>query len=130
MRERVMQVVTAVDDGPIRSIIINNPPVNATSAEVRRTLKQMIEEAEGRAETQAIVVVCEGNTFIAGADIKEFGKPPVDPHLSEVIGAIEACGKPIVAGIHGTALGGGFELVLGCHYRVAHQAASFGLPES
>src|SRR5690606_16588197 len=117
---RLMHVVTSVDDGPIRSIIINNPPVNATSADVRRGLHRLIDEADRDSGTEAIVIACAGNTFIAGADIKEFGKPPIDPHLSEVIAAIEACRKPVIAAIHGTALGGGFELALGCHYRVAH----------
>src|SRR5260370_2924019 len=77
----------------------------------------------------AIVLACAGRTFIAGADITEFDKPPKSPHLSEVIALMEAIGKPVVAAIHGTALGGGFEIALGCHFRVAAPRARVGLPE-
>src|SRR5260370_8536163 len=77
----------------------------------------------------AIVLACAGRTFIAGADITEFDKPPKSPHLSEVIALMEAIGKPVVAAIHGTALGGGFEIALGCHSRAAAPGARVGLPE-
>src|SRR5476651_773671 len=80
-------------------------------------------------EVKAIVLTCAGRTFIAGADITEFGKPPVAPSLAEVEAAIEAAPKPVVAAIHGTALGGGFETALACHYRVAVPSAKVGLPE-
>src|SRR5260370_10932274 len=77
----------------------------------------------------AMVLACGGRPFIAGADITEFDKPPKSPHLSEVIALMEAIGKPVVAAIHGTALGGGFEIALGCHFRVAAPGARVGLPE-
>src|SRR5690606_7547302 len=92
-------------------------------------LQKSFAAAEADAGVQAVVLVCEGNTFIAGADIKEFGKPPVAPSLPEVIEIIEACNKPSVAVIHGTALGGGLEVALGCHYRIARRDAKVGLPE-
>jgi 3-hydroxyacyl-CoA dehydrogenase len=78
---------------------------------------------------KAVVIACEGQTFFAGADITEFGKPPVMPWLPEVVDRIEACSKPVVAAIHGTALGGGLEVALGCHYRVALPSAKLGTPE-
>ena len=80
-------------------------------------------------ESQAIVIICAGRTFIAGADIKEFGKPALEPFLPDVVARIEACEKPVIAAIHGTALGGGFEVALGCHYRIALSSAAIGLPE-
>ncbi|MCY7339625.1 MAG: enoyl-CoA hydratase/isomerase family protein [Sphingomonas bacterium] len=107
----------------------NNPPVNALGAAVRQGLVAAIEQAEGDASVKAVVIRCEGQTFFAGADITEFGKPPVMPWLPEVVDRIENCSKPVVAAIHGTALGGGLEIALGCHYRVAVSSARFGVPE-
>ena len=107
----------------------NNPPVNALGAAVRQGLVAAIEEAEGNAEIKALVIRCEGQTFFAGADITEFGKPPVMPWLPEVVDRIENCSKPVIAAIHGTALGGGLEVALGSHYRVAVPTAKFGVPE-
>ena len=107
----------------------NNPPVNALGAAVRQGLVAAIEEAEGDDKIKAIVIRCEGQTFFAGADITEFGKPPVTPWLPEVVDRIENCSKAVVAAIHGTALGGGLEIALGCHYRVAVPSAKFGVPE-
>ena len=107
----------------------NNPPVNALGAAVRQGLVAAIEEAEGNDAIKAVVIRCEGQTFFAGADITEFGKPPVMPWLPEVVDRIEACSKPVVAAIHGTALGGGLEIALGCHYRVAVPSAKLGVPE-
>ncbi len=115
-----------VDD--IGVISINNPPVNALSHAVRSGLLEAI-EAAGRDDSRAIVIQCEGRTFIAGADITEFGKQPLDPWLPQVVDAIEACPKPVVAALHGTALGGGFEVALGSHYRIALESARVGLPE-
>ncbi|CAB3814830.1 Fatty acid oxidation complex subunit alpha [Achromobacter aegrifaciens] len=125
-----MQAVTSTLSGNIRVIVIDNPPVNATSQAVRAGLLQAMEQAAGDDDTRAIVIACAGATFVAGADIKEFGKPPLDPHLSQVIHAIESSAKPVVAAIHGSALGGGLELALGCHYRVVDARARLGLPES
>ena len=107
----------------------NNPPVNALGAAVRQGLVAAIEQAEGDDKIKAVVIRCEGQTFFAGADITEFGKPPVMPWLPEVVDRIEACSKPVVAAIHGTALGGGLEVALGCHYRVAVASTRLGVPE-
>ena len=110
-------------------ITVDNPPVNALSQSVRAGLVDAIEKADGRRDVNAIVLVCAGRTFFAGSDIREFSKPPQAPYLSMVIERIEENEKPIVAAIHGTALGGGFEIALGCHYRVALSDAQVGLPE-
>lgn len=110
-------------------ITVNNPPVNALSQSVREGLKKFIEKADRDRDCRAIVISCAGRTFIAGADIKEFGKPPLQPYLPDVIARIESCEKPVVAAIHGTALGGGFEVALACHYRIALNTAAVGLPE-
>ena len=115
--------------GEIALITVNNPPVNALGHAVREGLLQAFQNAEADTQVRAVVLVCEGNTFIAGADIKEFGKPPQAPSLPEVIEVIEGCSKPSVAVIHGTALGGGLEVALGCHYRIARKDAKVGLPE-
>ena len=108
---------------------IDNPPVNALGAAVRQGLRDAIGEAESRADVQAVLIVGEGKAFIAGADIREFGKPPVEPSLPEVCQRIESCGKRVVAAIHGAALGGGLEVALAAHYRVALPGAQLGLPE-
>ncbi|WP_309601719.1 3-hydroxyacyl-CoA dehydrogenase NAD-binding domain-containing protein [Sphingomonas sp.] len=107
----------------------NNPPVNALGAAVRQGLVAAIDQAEGDDSIKAVLIRCEGQTFFAGADITEFGKAPVMPWLPEVVDRIEACSKPVVAAIHGTALGGGLEIALGCHYRVAVPTAKLGVPE-
>src|SRR6059058_3284020 len=115
--------------GDVLIILSNNPPVNALSTAVRQGLMDAIAEAEADASVNAIVIACEGQTFFAGADITEFGKPPQQPWLPMVVDAIEACSKPVVAAIHGTAFGGGLEVALGCHYRVAAPGAKLGTPE-
>src|SRR3954464_2530466 len=115
--------------GDVLIILSNNPPVNALSTPVRQGLVEAIAQAEADDSINAVVIACEGQTFFAGADITEFGKPPVMPWLPEVVDRIEACSKPVVAAIHGTALGGGLEVALGCHYRVALPSAKFGTPE-
>lgn len=125
-----MQVIHSTRSGAVCTVLIDNPPVNATSVDVRRGLMEAFEQAEQDPQIRAIVLACAGNTFVAGADIKEFGKPPQSPHLTEVIAKIEACSKPVVAAIQGNALGGGLELALGCHYRVAAVTAKLGLPET
>jgi 3-hydroxyacyl-CoA dehydrogenase len=115
--------------GEVALITVNNPPVNALGQAVREGLLQAFQSAEADPQIRAVVLVCEGSTFIAGADIKEFGKPPQAPSLPEVIEVIEGSGTPSVAVIHGTALGGGLEVALGCHYRIARRDAKVGLPE-
>ena len=115
--------------GDVLIILSNNPPVNALGAAVRQGLVDAIAEAEADNSVKAVVIACEGQTFFAGADITEFGKPPVMPWLPTVVDTIENCSKPVVAAIHGTALGGGLEVALGCHYRVAVPSAKLGTPE-
>ena len=110
-------------------IISDNPPVNALGHQVRQGLKDGIEQALSDDNVKAVVIRCDGRTFFAGADITEFGKPPVGPNLPEALDAMEASNKPVVAAIHGTALGGGCEVALACHYRVAVPSARMGLPE-
>ncbi len=109
-------------------IRLNNPPVNALSHRVRENMVNTINAAQNDA-SKALLLVCEGRTFIAGADITEFGKAPQQPVLSEVLAVIENSAKPVLSAIHGTALGGGFELALCCHYRCALTSARLGLPE-
>ena len=121
--------ISTARHGDILIVTSNNPPVNALGAAVRQGLVAAIEEAEGDEAIKAVVVRCEGQTFFAGADITEFGRPPVMPWLPMVVDAIENCSKPVVAAIHGTALGGGLEIALGCHYRVAVPTAKLGVPE-
>lgn len=124
-----MSVITTRREGEVLVVTSNNPPVNALGQAVRAGLADAMAEAAGDDAIQAVVICCEGRTFFAGADITEFGKPPVGPSLPEVIDAIEASSKPVVAAIHGTALGGGLEVALGCHYRIAVASAKLGLPE-
>ncbi len=115
--------------GEVLVVISNNPPVNALGQKVRAGLKEAIEQALSDDRVEAVVIRCDGQTFFAGADITEFGKPPVGPNLPETLDAMEASDKPVVAAIHGTALGGGCEVALACHYRVAVPSARLGLPE-
>jgi 3-hydroxyacyl-CoA dehydrogenase len=116
------------DDG-IAVVTVDNPPVNALKHEVRAGLAEALRQTRDDPAVKAVVIACAGRTFFAGADITEFGKPPQAPGLGEVITAIEALTKPMVAALHGTALGGGFELALACHFRVAVAGARVGLPE-
>jgi 3-hydroxyacyl-CoA dehydrogenase len=115
--------------GRVAVLTVNNPPVNALSQHVRQGLREGVKQAIADAAASAIVITCAGRTFIAGADITEFGKPPAAPGLSEVLDLIEGSAKPVVAAVHGTALGGGLEVTLACHYRVGVKDARFGLPE-
>jgi 3-hydroxyacyl-CoA dehydrogenase len=115
--------------GDILVVTIDNPPVNALGVDVRRALVEAIDAADGDAAVAAVLLVGSGKTFIGGADIREFGKPPMTPFLPDVCNRIEACTKPVVAAIHGAALGGGLEIALSAHYRLALPAARLGLPE-
>ena len=121
--------ITLERDGNVALIYINNPPVNAGSLAVRTGLLNAISEVAGDAELIGAVIIGQGRVFIAGSDLKEFGKPLEQPELPAVIEAIERCPKPIMAALHGAALGGGFELALGCDARIAMNKTVVGLPE-
>ncbi|HCU90092.1 MAG TPA: 3-hydroxyacyl-CoA dehydrogenase, partial [Gammaproteobacteria bacterium] len=116
-------------EGDVAIITIDNPPVNAVSHPVRVGLANAFTKYEQDLSAKAAVLICSGRTFIAGADITEFDKPLEDPWLPKVLEQIEACEKVVVAAIHGTALGGGFETAMACHYRCAVVSAKVGLPE-
>lgn len=116
-------------DGDVAVICIDNPPINAGSAAVRAGLLQAIDMVARDDSLVAAVLIGVGSTFIAGSDIREFGQPLAEPHLPDVIAAIETCTKPFVAALHGAALGGGFELALGCDARIAAPSTVVGLPE-
>ena len=116
-------------EGDIAVLTIDSPPVNALSAKVRDGLRDGMAKAAADPAVKAVVLICAGRTFIAGADIAEFGKPFTGASLPDAQAAIEDCPKPVIAAIHGTALGGGFEVALVCHYRVAVPSAKVGLPE-
>ncbi len=110
-------------------ISINNPPVNALGFPVRKGIADGIDQSVKDDQVKAIIIICEGRTFCAGADIKEFGQPPKDPGLGDVLEVLDASPKPTLAAIHGTAFGGGLETALSCHFRVGIPSAKFGLPE-
>ncbi|WP_312780216.1 3-hydroxyacyl-CoA dehydrogenase NAD-binding domain-containing protein [Acidovorax temperans] len=122
-------VVTTALHGDVLVVTIDNPPVNALGAAVRQGLLAAMQQAQADAAVAAVLLVGAGKAFIAGADIREFGKPPVPPALPEVCRAIEGSDKPVVAVLHGAALGGGLEVALSAHYRLALPAATLGLPE-
>jgi 3-hydroxyacyl-CoA dehydrogenase len=122
-------VVTRELRGKVLLVTIDHAPVNALSADVRRGLLAAVEAADADKAVEAVLIVGAGRNFIAGADIREFGKPPVPPTLPDVCNRIEACTKPVVAAIHGAALGGGLEVALAAHYRIAVDGAKLGLPE-
>lgn len=124
-----METVRLARHGSVAVATIDNPPVNALGAGLRAALAQAVAEAAADPAVEALVIAAAGRAFIAGADISEFGKPPVAPILPEVLEAIETCPKPIVAAIQGVALGGGLEVALACHGRVAVPGAKLGLPE-
>lgn len=115
--------------GEIAVVAIDNPPVNASSAAVRAGLIAAAEEIDADPAVQGAVVIGRGRVFIAGADVSEFDKPPVEPHLPDVVMRIERAAKPWLAAIHGMALGGGLEIAMGCRWRVASPGASLGMPE-
>jgi len=115
--------------GDIAMLTLDSPPVNALSENIRNGLRSGVEAAAADPAVKAVVLICAGRTFIAGADIADFGKPPKGASMPEIQAAIEGGPKPVIAAVHGTALGGGFEVALMCHYRVAVPSAKFGLPE-
>ena len=126
---KVNDVTTYEADGRIAVVTVDSPPVNALSNAVRQGIADAVEKAITDDAVGAVVLICEGRTFFAGADITEFGKPQVEPSLRGLQKIVENATKPIVAAIHGTALGGGLELALVAHYRIAVPSAKCGLPE-
>ena len=116
-------------DGEVAVVVVDNPPVNALKYEVRAGILDAFTKANDDASVKAIVLAAAGRTFIAGADITEFGKPPKAPSLIDVIAAIDEIKKPTIAAMHGTPLGGGLEITLACHFRVASPGTRLGLPE-
>jgi 3-hydroxyacyl-CoA dehydrogenase len=124
-----IEVVARELHGNVLLVTINNPPVNALGVDVRRGIAAAITAAETDAVVQVVLIMGNGRNFIAGADIREFGKPPLPPSLPDVCKQIEACNKPVVAAIQGAALGGGLEIALAAHYRLAAADVKLGLPE-
>jgi 3-hydroxyacyl-CoA dehydrogenase len=125
----VNSVTDLSTDGEVSVITLNSPPVNALSQAVREGLDQALRTAFADTKTKAVVIVCDGRTFVAGADIREFGKPRKPPGLKDFQQLFDGAPKPVIAAIHGTALGGGLELAMMAHYRVAVPSARVGLPE-
>jgi 3-hydroxyacyl-CoA dehydrogenase len=124
-----MSPISTKMHGDVLVITSNNPPVNALGIAVRQGLVEAIQGAGEDEAVKAVVIICQGPTFFAGADITEFGKPMIMPMLPQVVDIIEDCPKPVVAAIHGTAFGGGLEVALASHYRVADPKAKLGVPE-
>ncbi|MFM2281138.1 MAG: hypothetical protein RLZZ444_3369, partial [Pseudomonadota bacterium] len=121
-------VSSVLEDG-IFIVTIDNPPVNAASEAVRAGLAQAASQFAADRSAKVMLIVAAGRTFVAGADIREFGKPLSGLALPDVVGRIEALDRPVICVIHGTALGGGLEIALGCHYRLMLKSAKIGLPE-
>lgn len=122
-------IVRVSHEGEVAIITIDNPPVNAVSVQMRKDLSEAFSRVGADDNVRAVVLACAGRTFVAGADIRELNRFNELPKLPDVVEQIEELGKPVVAAIHGTALGGGLEIALGCHFRVAESTARFGLPE-
>ena len=122
-------VVSLTLEDELAIVTINNPPVNASSHAVRAGIASAISQTNENQTVKAVLLRCAGSTFVAGADISEFGKPPQAPTLPNVINDIEHARIPWLAVVHGTALGGGLELTLACRFRIADEKSSFGLPE-
>jgi 3-hydroxyacyl-CoA dehydrogenase len=125
----INDVIDLSAQGDIAIVTVNSPPVNALSAKVREGLHKAFTGAIADRAVAAIVLVCDGRTFIAGADISELGKPSIAPSIREIQDLVENAPKPVITAIHGTALGGGLEIALATHYRVATSTAKAGLPE-
>ncbi|HTQ06371.1 MAG TPA: 3-hydroxyacyl-CoA dehydrogenase NAD-binding domain-containing protein [Polyangiaceae bacterium] len=123
------EIVTITRQGRVGVVALNNPPVNALSHALRKELCARLADALATPEIEAIVLWCEGRTFVAGADIREFGREPQSPDVPEAVEFVDGVGKPVIAALHGTTLGGGLELALACHFRVAAPATKLGFPE-
>ena len=126
---QVNDVISIEREGPLALIVIDNPPVNAAGHAVREGLQWAIEAVGADAGVEAVAIYGKGRAFIAGADIREFGKPRLEPILTDVCNRIEACPKPVVAVLHGSCFGGGLEVAIGCHARVAIPGVKVGFPE-
>ncbi len=124
-----MSVVATTYLDEVAFVRIANPPVNALSLDVRTALWDLVPALDDNPALKAVILLCEGRTFIAGADVSEFGAPPLEPHLPDLVNRIEHAAKPWIAAIHGSALGGGLELAMGCRFRIAVAGAFVGLPE-
>jgi len=124
-----MSVVTIERAGEVGLVTVDNPPINALSQALRQGLWDAVATLDADDAVKVVVLLCSGRTFIAGADVTEFDKPPAEPHLPDLVNRIEQAEKPWVAAIHGSALGGGLEIALGCRFRLALPEAAFGLPE-
>ena len=124
-----MTIVSTDIQNNIAVLRIDNPPVNALSHAVRSGLSDTLKNIANNKDVKSVVIICKGRTFCAGADITEFGKPPVSPTLPELMDEIDSFNKPLIAAMHGTALGGGFEVALCCHYRIMDKGIKVGLPE-
>ncbi|HEY6123025.1 MAG TPA: 3-hydroxyacyl-CoA dehydrogenase NAD-binding domain-containing protein, partial [Steroidobacteraceae bacterium] len=116
-------------DGELALIVAQNPPVNTITAEVRAGLREALEEIRSASDIRAVVLMCEGSTFFSGADIGEFSGPPREVEYRTLFNGFEALEFPVIAAMHGTVMGGGLEIALACHYRVASPTTRFALPE-
>src|ERR1700681_4632585 len=122
-------IVTVAVEGEIAVVTVNNPPVNTITASVREGLFAAVADIRARSGLKAVVLVCEGSTFFSGADIGEFSGPPKEAEYRNLFRQIEQLPIPVLAGTHGVVMGGGLEITLPCHYRVAVPGTRFGLPE-
>lgn len=122
-------VVRVERDGELAVLVVHNPPVNTIDASVRAGLQAAVQEIAADATVRGVLLSCEGSTFFSGADMREFSGPPQEREYRQLFGALEALEVPVVAAMHGTVLGGGLEIALACHYRVAAPATRFGMPE-
>ncbi|RIK96092.1 MAG: 3-hydroxyacyl-CoA dehydrogenase, partial [Burkholderiales bacterium] len=113
----------------VAAIRVNNPPVNTIDAKVRAALSEALAQLKARDDVRAVVLACDGSTFFSGADIGEFSGPPKEAEYRALFNAIENLPYPVVAAMHGTVMGGGLEIALACHYRVASPGTRFALPE-
>src|SRR5689334_5497596 len=122
-------VVRIERDGELALVIAHNPPVNTITAEIRAGLRDALRQIQQSKDVRAILLLCEGSTFFSGADIGEFSGPPKEEEYREIFNAYESLTVPVVVAMHGTVMGGGLEIALACHYRVAVPSARFGMPE-
>jgi 3-hydroxyacyl-CoA dehydrogenase len=122
-------IVSVTMVGEVAVLTVNNPPVNTINAPVRAALRSALADIRATANARAVALICGGSTFFSGADIGEFSGPPMEAEYRQVFGELENLPVPVVAGMHGTVMGGGFEIALACHYRVAARGTRFGLPE-